>query len=174
MGTIRRQLTLFINEQNTTIEKIRCAFNPIQYNLIPAHVTLCREDEIEPIEGTIARIQAIALEESILINFGAVKRFANKKGVYISSAGNNMAFQQLRKLVLGQAALEKQQIPHITLMHPRNSTCTNQIFEKIKNYKLPAQLEFGKISLIEQENGDKWKLLQEFEFVKNNPAKDRV
>ena len=41
----RIQLTLFIEENEAeTIEQIRKEFNPEQYELIKAHVTLCRED----------------------------------------------------------------------------------------------------------------------------------
>jgi len=170
MEKIRRQLTLFINEPNGIIEKIRAEFNPKQYNLIPAHVTLCRENEIEPIENTIARIKSISLKKIIRIEFGKAERFAEGKGVYISSFGHNNEFKELRKLVLGQSELENEQVPHITLMHPRNSTCTNEIFERIENYDLPTELKFGKISLIEQRNGGKWTVLQEFGIVKNKVA----
>ncbi len=170
MDKIRRQLTLFVNEPNGDIEKIRAEFNPKQYHLIPAHVTLCREDEIEPIEKVIERIKSIVLENPIRIEFGNMERFANGRGVYISSFGDNKEFMELRKLVLGQTELKKEQIPHITLMHPRNSTCTNEIFEKIQNYNIPTELEFRKISLIEQKNSEKWKVLLEFEIVKNNVA----
>ncbi|WP_400074852.1 2'-5' RNA ligase family protein [Winogradskyella sp. R77965] len=174
MEKFRRQLTLFINEPKGIIEKIRAEFNPKQYYLIPAHVTLCREDEIEPIENTISRIKSISLKKTMQIEFGKAERFSDGKGVYISSFGNNNEFKELRKSVLGQSELEKEQIPHITLMHPRNSTCTNQIFEKIENYDLPTELNFGKISLIEQKNGGKWNVLEEFEIVKNNVAQHRV
>lgn len=166
MENIRKQLTLFINEPNGNIEKIRAEFNPEQYNLISAHITLCREDEIEPIEKTIARIKTIALAKPIRIEFGKAERFADGKGVFISSSGDNKEFKELRKLVLGQTQMEKEQIPHITLMHPRNSTCSNEIFERIGKYEFPTELEFEKISLIEQINDGKWSVLQEFEIVK--------
>ncbi len=157
---------MFLNEPNGIIEKIRAEFNPKQYRLISAHVTLCREDEIEPIENIISRIKSIELEKTIRIEFGKAERFSNGKGVCISSLDHNNEFKELRKLVLGQTELEKEQVPHITLMHPRNSTCTNDIFERIEKYDLPTELNFGKISLIEQRNGGKWKVLQEFGIVK--------
>ena len=47
MNVVRRQLTLFLTEQNQIIEEIRATYNPKQFELIKAHVTLCREDEIE-------------------------------------------------------------------------------------------------------------------------------
>ncbi|MEZ4685975.1 MAG: 2'-5' RNA ligase family protein [Bacteroidia bacterium] len=164
----RKQLTLFINEPNGSIEKIRAKFNPVQYNLIKAHITLCREDEIEPIGEIIQRIKSISLERPIRIELGKAERFADGKGVYISSLGNNKEFEELRKLVLGQRELKKEQVPHITLMHPRNSTCTDPIFEQIKNYDFPSELQFEKVSLIEQIHGGKWHILQEFEILQKN------
>ncbi len=53
-------------------------------------------------------------------------------------------------------------------MHPRNSTCTDSIFEKIKELEFPTELEFVKISLIEHRNGGKWPNLQEFNLVNKN------
>jgi len=47
-------------------------------------------------------------------------------------------------------------------MHPRNSSCTDSIFEKIAASYLPKKLMFNKISLIEQENDTAWKVLKEF------------
>jgi len=52
-------------------------------------------------------------------------------------------------------------------MHPRNSTCTDQIFDTIKQISLPQRLLFTKISLIEQKIGKKWHILSEFEFANN-------
>ena len=52
----RRQLTLFVEPpENLIIEEIRRRYNPIQFELINCHVTLCREDEIGESEGTQSR-----------------------------------------------------------------------------------------------------------------------
>jgi len=161
MNEIRKQLTLFISEQNENIEKIRAEYNPDQFNLIAAHVTLCREDEIEPIAEVIKRIKSITLRKPIRIEFDDVERFANGKGVLIPAKGRNIEFRELRKAVLGLSELNKEQLPHITLMHPRNSTCHSEIFEKIKNTEFPTALNFDNVSLIEQKNGGKWKVLEE-------------
>ena len=170
MQEIRRQLTLFINQPDGNIERIRSKYNHVQFNLIPAHVTLCREDEIEPIEKTIERLESISMNAPIHIDFGKVERFSSGKGAFIPPVGENKEFTQLRQLVLGQTDLIKKQIPHITLMHPRNSTCDSEIFRHIQKYELPAKLEFRKISLIEQINGGKWNVLQEFDITNSNVA----
>jgi 2'-5' RNA ligase len=53
-------------------------------------------------------------------------------------------------------------VPHITLMHPRNSTCTDEIFEELKKLKFALTMKFDRISLIEQVNNGKWKILENF------------
>ena len=43
---VRRQLTLFLaGEMAAAVEAVRRVVDPEQYRLIPAHVTLCREEE---------------------------------------------------------------------------------------------------------------------------------
>lgn len=168
MQRIRKQLTLFIDDPGGNIEKIRSKFNPVQFKLIPAHITLCREDEIEPIAQTIQRIKSISIEKPIRIVLNELVRFDNGKGVFISTSGSGKEFVDLRKKVLGQPELKKEQVPHLTLMHPRNSTCTDEIFNLIKVYNLPSDLEFHTISLIEQINGGKWRTLEQFEILNNN------
>jgi 2'-5' RNA ligase len=164
---IRRQLTLFIPDGNETIEKIRATFNPIQYNLIPAHVTLCREHEINPVEKAIENIRFITRDKPIRIAFNPPERFDNGRGVFIPAKKENTDFHELRKTVLkGLVEFPLEYLPHITLMHPRNSTCTGTIFEQIKRYELPTELIFDTISLIEQHNGGRWVIIEQFPLVR--------
>lgn len=162
----RRQLTLFVNPKDAeTIEQIRQEFNPKQFALIKSHVTLCREDEIENLEQVISNLQSLRQEE-IDIEFGKATRFDNGKGLFLPAITNNASFQALRRKVLfGLNNNQRNQEPHITLMHPRNSTCTDAIFQQIKSVNLPTQIKFNTISLIEQENGGEWKILQEFQLL---------
>ncbi|WP_148561631.1 hypothetical protein [Pontibacter korlensis] len=57
----RHQFTLFLTENNTVIEGIRAKYNPEQYKLISAHVTLCREDEIVPLRLVIDNVSSLHL-----------------------------------------------------------------------------------------------------------------
>lgn len=163
MKSRRRQLTLFITDKSE-IEKVRMKFNPEQYQLINAHVTLCREDEIENLEAIISNIKSIQLEQAIAISFTSPITFDNGKGVLLPT-DDNFEYNNLRKLVLGVDAPRNHQA-HITLMHPRNSTCTPEIFKQIQQYQFPQQLLFDSIHLIEQENEGKWKVLTKFDVVK--------
>jgi 2'-5' RNA ligase len=166
MHQSRKQLTLFIAGQNEAIEKIRAEFNPEQYRLISAHVTLCREDEIEQIEKVIENIKSISRGKPVTMAFNPPERFENGKGVYIPAKGENPEFYELRKTVLnGVNEFPRKPLPHITLMHPRNSTCTDVIFDQIKKYELPTELIFDTISLIEQNNGGPWIIIEQFAIM---------
>lgn len=158
----RQQLTLFVRRnESELIEKVREKYNPEQFRLIAAHVTLCREDEIENIERVIQNLEKLK-ENVISIDFGGIVRFSEGKGVLLPAFIDD-SFQKLRKKVLeGVIQNPRFHQPHITLMHPRNSTCTDTIFEELRAMKFPSKLSFNKICLIEQEIGKKWEILQEF------------
>ena len=164
---IRRQLTLFVEPTDAVIiEQVRQEFNPRQFEIIKAHVTLCREDEIENLEQVISNLFLLTqTQQNIFIEFGKVARFDNGKGLFLPATNDNKEFEYLRRRILfGLYDNPRIQKPHITLMHPRNSTCTDEIFEQVEEINLPTKLEFKQISLIEQENGGQWKTLKSFEF----------
>ena len=160
---IRRQLTLFLGPKDTEIiEKIRKTYNPAQYELIKAHVTLCREDEIENLEKVKSNLIALDYQE-FEIEFGKIGRFENSKGIFLPAKVKHEAFDNLRKLILnGIIAEPRTQEPHITLLHPRNSTCTDEIFDEVVKMDLPSKFTFNKISLIEQEADGTWRILEEY------------
>lgn len=100
-----------------------------------------------------------------------MERFADGKGVLITATNVNKEFRELRKTVLGITEFIIEQLPHITLMYPRNSTCNYEIFVKILKQVIPNELFFSKISLIEQNNGGKWNVINEINFVTKNKPK---
>lgn len=164
-NNIRRQLTLFVHPNDAQIiEQVRQEFNPRQFALIKSHVTLCSENEIENLEQVLSNILSLSQKE-IVIQFGKATRFDNGKGLLLPAILDNIEFHELRKHVLfGLNDNPRKHEPHITLMHPRNSTCTDIIFHHIEQLSFPKQLSFRKICLIEQENGGIWNILQEFEL----------
>jgi 2'-5' RNA ligase len=161
----RIQLTLFIDEeQSKIIEKIRMQFNPVQYGLIKAHVTLCREDELEKTDKVMLNLMRFDFN-SITINFGKPIKFSDGKGILLPAIGNTENFQQLRAAVLqGVIKNPRQHQPHITLLHPRNATCTDTIFKQIAKEEFAGEINFKKISLIEQQLQNKWQVLKELEL----------
>lgn len=159
----RKQLTLFLStEEAKGIEQIRKKYNRVQYDLIPAHITLCREDEIENwavIEQNLASLQQLP----IIIHLDSVKRFAEGKGVLIPVKEKNEAFDQLRNTILkGAIKQPRKHHAHLTLMHPRNATCTDAAFSAIQALTVPKTLVFDEITLIEQENGGVWQKLKTY------------
>ena len=162
----RIQLTLFIDEsQSVEIENIRRKFNAEQYNLIKSHVTLCRENELEELGNVMHNLINLTFS-CITINFGNVARFFQGKGLLMPGVGENLAFYNLRESVLyGNVEKNEKFAPHITLMHPRNSICSDMEFEQIQKIVLPNAIQFKKISLIEQEAMGKWQILREFELT---------
>ena len=166
MSKTRIQLTLFVDEnESMAIEETRKKFNPEQYELIKSHVTLCREDELEQIDKVVQTLATLN-HTYVTIDFGPVTRFADGKGVLLPAAGNPEQFHALRNIILKQVIKNPETpIPHITLMHPRNTTCTDSLFNQIERIKLPTRLTFKKISLIKQEPGKKWNILKEFNLL---------
>ena len=168
----RRQLTLFVEATDAaSIEQVRTQFNPVQRSLINGHVTLCREDELEDLQQIISNINTLK-PSAITIHFAKPVRFAEGKGVLLPGMGNNTAFHSLRKLVLeGVHDKPRKQEPHITLLHPRNSTCTDEVFSEIGELVFPSAITFKKISLIEQADlNSKWELVQEFSLQEKPSA----
>lgn len=161
----RLQLTLFLpKESSQTIEKIRQKFNPKQFELINAHVTLCREDEIENLDQALTNLNSLK-EQAITIQFGKPARFENGKGVHLKS-DNTQEYNKLRQEILKGIIPEPgKQLPHITLMHPKNSTCNDEIFEHINKEDFPSSFTFNEISLIEQRDGGKWKVIRSFSLI---------
>lgn len=161
---IRRQLTLFVAPDDAeAIEHIRKTYNPQQHERINSHVTLCREDEIEAIEQVLFNLSNLK-RIALTLEFEQAIRFDAGKGVLLPAKNGTTEFQELRKQALrGLHKTPRKQEPHITLMHPRNATCTDAIFEEISSVKLPHVLTFNRISLIEQRDGGAWNVLKEFE-----------
>lgn len=168
MNQKRIQLTLFVNDPAAVlIEAVRKKFNPEQYHIIKAHTTLCREDELLQLEKVIKNLAQLN-HGPITIKFGKPMRFSDNKGVLIPASGDIENFQELRKQVLKDVTGDPRlHHPHITLMHPRNSICTDELFKELEKYNFPSVIEFDTISLIEQEMGKQWNILKEFRLKKS-------
>ncbi len=96
---------------------------------------------------------------------GEIKRFSEGRGVLMSIKDEENEFLNLRKLILNNGgSIPREHEPHITIMHPRNSTCNDEIFEEVKKVKWPEKISIKRVSLIEQEIGKKWRVLKEYEL----------
>ena len=70
--TMRRQLSLYVpRAEGALLEAVRRVLDPVQAGLIPAHVTLCREDELGQVSAMEieARLR-MAAAEPVTLGFG--------------------------------------------------------------------------------------------------------
>ena len=158
---MRRQATLYVPPPfDSAIEPLRSRFNAVQFGLIRAHVTLCREDEVtdwEFLADQISRLEKI----EISLSFGRPVREGNL--VTLPTVGSTESFDAFRRIVLtGQSEPIRKHNPHITLIHPRNGACTDQIFGEMSCELSPFSVTFRSVALIEQVDGGVWKTQKNF------------
>jgi len=150
----RRQASMFLTDQ-FQIEALRSRYNPVQARLIPAHVTLCREDEVTDWDVFRTSVDSLCPIE-ITLTFGIPVREDNF--VYLPVQKGLGDLQEFRRTVLRKEARDLS--PHLTLIHPRNGVCTDQIFADISaTIFSPFQYTFREVMVIEQENGGVWHVI---------------
>ena len=155
----RRQATLFLPD-NTTADGLRREFNPEQARLIGSHVTLCREDEVND-WGQLAQTLKNQRLNDVTLDFGRPYREGNL--VYLPVVGSTFEFDNLRSTLLtSSSSVARVHRPHITIIHPRNGTCDDSVFQRIAWKLHPFTITFRKVSFIEQVNDGKWRVLDEF------------
>ncbi len=159
--TSRRKATLYLPmPARTVVEAIRCRFNPVQFNLIKAHVTLCREDEVpdwSELESRLATLKEI----NITISFGRPRRDGNL--IYLPAMDSTESFDSLRSVLLStKTSQPRKHNAHLTLVHPRNGSCSDAEFCEISNQVAPFTAVFREVSLIQQIDSGPWHDLATF------------
>lgn len=156
MPETRRQATLFLRHASA-IESLRHRFNPKQAELIAAHVTLCRENEVSNWDELAARLEQATFP--VALHFGSPVRDGDL--VLLPGIDTDGTFRDLRKHLLGPG-LVRDHKPHITLIHPRNGRCTDDIWETICASTKPFAYTFHEVSFILQQDNGPWQTLQDF------------
>jgi 2'-5' RNA ligase superfamily len=157
--TVRQQLTLFVPQAySAELEAVRRVVDPVQHWLIAAHVTLCREDELESSLGWRARLETMSFP-SLRLCFDGVEAFMGH-GLLLTCVGDLAPYSALREAVLGTLALRRPQ-PHLTLAHPRNPRAESNLPGATAALR-PQVITFSTISLIEQLDGQPWVVLQHY------------
>ena len=147
----RRQLSLLLPEaQRSLVEPIRKRLDPIQHALIPAHVTLCRDDELPDLQR-IERLEPFL----ITMQFGEPEELPDGCVLLRPSSGNEQ-FQALRQLILGSSA--RAYGPHLTLLHPRNARGALFDLAEIGRELAGLVVTFSTVTLIEQHGSDPWQV----------------
>lgn len=115
---MRRQLTLIVApDQHAALDRVRQRLDPKQYAIVPAHVTLCRDEELVPWPEIHRRLERL-VPFSIRMPFGEPRRLAD--GCILLRLTDGMEpYQELRNSILGAPAPHHG--PHLTLLHPRNA-----------------------------------------------------
>jgi 2'-5' RNA ligase len=166
MHTMRKQLSLYVpKDAAKDLEAVRNLVDPMQSSLIPAHITLCREDELEDLSTLKHRLRHIPLKP-LTLNFGKPEVFFGH-GLLLNCLDGEDEFRALREYVLASKNIRNQQ-PHITLAHPRNPKALGNSLSNLSRLPEIIQITFPTIYLIEQEGNHPWQILERYELASCN------
>lgn len=157
----RRQLTLFVAEPwKARLNALRATLDPVQASLISAHVTLCREDEIERLDASDLLERVESWEHGPLtLRFDQPARFGGH-GALLPCRHGSDRFQRLRQWLLhDQSAREHE--PHLTLAHPRNPRSAANTDAVLASCPRELELRFASVALIEQVHPEPWRVIEE-------------
>ena len=136
--------------------------DPVQHHLIPAHVTLCRDEELDDLSSIEKRLKA-SPPCHIDLGFGRPKVF-HGHGIIMQCISGLESFQTLREILLGSVEINNHQ-PHLTLAHPRNPKALGNALANTDSISAPFLASFSQIALIEQQGSAPWKIVREYALV---------
>ena len=182
---VRRQWSLYVPPPwAAPIEAVRRLLDPLQHRLIPAHVTLCRDDEPgldlppRPLPDKASNLMSGAADDPagsaaapppLRLSFGAPQRFGGH-GVLLPLLAGAEAFQAWRRHLAGPSA-GPGHIAHLTLAHPRNpppdaAALRSALGPGIGSapglagqWPVPLEIEFTAVQVIEQTDAGPWRVL---------------
>jgi hypothetical protein len=156
---MRRQLTLFLPlAQRAITDSIRQRLDPLQHGIIPAHVTLCRDDELTAWQELNQHLANLG-HFSVVMKFGEPEVLSDGCVLLRPTRGAEQ-FQNLRQSILGPSA--KHHGAHITLLHPRNAAGVTYNLEEIAQSLGSLVVTFRTISLVEQHGIGPWLVRQDY------------
>ncbi|WP_196138709.1 2'-5' RNA ligase family protein [Aliikangiella sp. G2MR2-5] len=162
MQSSRKQLSMYASgDYIGKIETVRKLVDPIQFRLIPAHITLCREDELKDLNHINKRLSQINFP-TLKIRFAKAKRFGSH-GLMMECIEGERDFLQIREFILESTQIRRQ-IPHVTLAHPRNNKASSNSLTNTFILPENLELEFPTIHLIEQINSEPWHVLSTYDL----------
>lgn len=159
MQPTRRQLSLLVPEaQRAVIEPIRRRLDPIQHALIPAHVTLCRDNELPDLRILAQRLENLTAF-SFTMTFSAPAELPDGCVLMRPTSGLE-EYQELRRAILGPEAARHD--AHLTLLHPRNATGAIPNLTAIGREVSGLSVTFKTIALIVQRGCDPWDIKRQY------------
>jgi 2'-5' RNA ligase superfamily len=155
----RIQLSLYVPSPSAvTLEEARRLLDPIQAKLIPAHVTLCREDELNDFElATLGPIIDASGVGPITLKFAGPEIFQGH-GVLLPCIGGDEEFHELRCRLLGSRTVRRH-APHITIAHPRNPRSAQNQPRNLSALQTDLVIRFTEVSHILQEAAMPWQVI---------------
>lgn len=164
----RDQLTLFLPPPHgERVEAVRRVVDPVQHRLIPAHVTLCREDELTGLEVTTLAARLTAAPR-LTLTFGPAERF-DGHGILLPCLAGADAYHWLRCHALGRTDARRA-TAHITLAHPRNPEAPGNDLAAADGLGAGFVVTFGEAQLIRQEDGGPWVVLATLPLARQAPG----
>lgn len=162
MNSSRDQLSLFLRGPGAdALNACRAVLDPVQARLIPAHVTVCREDELGELlslgtEALAARLQGCP---ALTLSFGPLERFGGH-GVLLPCTAGQSQLDDLRRCLLGRDEVRAQPA-HVTLAHPRNPRAPGNT-DRLPTLPPAAPWTLSELRWIRQLNGGVWATLARF------------
>jgi 2'-5' RNA ligase len=155
----RIQLSLYVPTSSAAaIEEARRLLDPIQANLIAAHVTLCREDELHDFKiTTLGSIIAASGAGPITLKFAGPEVFQGH-GVLLPCIDGDEEFHELRCRLLGSCKVRRH-APHITIAHPRNPRSAQNQPRNLSAIQTNLVIRFTEVSHILQEAAMPWQVI---------------
>ncbi len=159
---MRIQLSMYASSGvSTQLEDLRLLLDPVQCKLIPAHVTLCREEELTaPVLHDLRERLAHANMAQLTLVFGPAQPFG-EHGIMLPCIAGEPQFQALREHVLGRRP-DWHQTPHLTLAHPRNPKAPGNNIAHTALLPREIRIHFKDIRLIEQRDAGPWRVMETF------------
>lgn len=168
MPKVRQQLSMFVpHPAAAEIEAVRRIVDPLQFQLVPAHVTLCREDELSGFPALKERLVQLSLPP-LALYFAQAQRF-HGHGLLLPCTHGAGEFRRLRETVLGTSDI-RDQTAHITLAHPRNPQATCNIVGMILPFAAGIGVRFESVNLIEQVDDGPWRVLAQWPLKERETA----
>lgn len=162
---LRHQLSLYVPPPwRDLVDAVRAVVDPEQHRLIPAHVTLCREQDFwsraheATALGSLRQLGGF----SVTLTFGEPERF-HEHGIFMPAVGGVEEFDALRQQVIGvERARARRQVPHLTLAHPRNRRAPGNSLRVAEALAGGIMIPFTRASWIEQVDDEPWRVCEEF------------
>ena len=157
----RRQVSLFVpHGARAVLDDVRARADPVQHGLIPAHVTLVRDEDVADWGVVRGRLAGLADLDLRLVVTGL--ELEHWGGAYLRLDDPDGAFAACRANLLGdQPGRDRIQTPHVTLMHPRNRATFGMDPAELRGVVFPEELRFGRATFIEQFGGGPWRIVEE-------------